>query len=312
MKRNILYLILLFVVNSVYSQQNEWYWNDNTKDEAYEAPTSKFAKKWISSSKNGDGYYDVMTINQNGTLTMNTTVINSQTGYDVPIKIVSSATWKRINKLTLQIAFTDIRYTVDKNNLAKIPARRRDEITKGLANANSTMKKKMVGTKFNISILRIDDDHLIYNDPGKYSYWASERLSKRLEKEEADKQAKEEAERQARETEEKEQLKNKVYDVVGEMPEYPGGPSAMFEYLSKNIQYPEGAKKEGIQGRVIVTIIIEKDGSITDAKVVKSLAPSLDREAQRLVESMPNWIPGKQNGEPVRVKYTVPVTFSLQ
>ena len=197
MKRNILYLILLFVVNSVYSQQNEWYWNDNTKDEAYEAPTSKFAKKWISSSKNGDGYYDVMTINQNGTLTMNTTVINSQTGYDVPIKIVSSATWKRINKLTLQIAFTDYRYTVDKNNLAKIPARRRDELTKGLANAISIMKKKLVGTKFNISILRIDDDHLIYNDPGKYSYWASERLSKRLEKEEADKQA--------REVEEKEQ-----------------------------------------------------------------------------------------------------------
>ena len=61
-----------------------------------------------------------------------------------------------------------------------------------------------------------------------------------------------------------------------------------------------------------MTIIIEKDGSITDAKVVKSLAPSLDREAQRLVESMPNWIPGKQNGEPVRVKYTVPVTFRLQ
>lgn len=88
-------------------------------------------------------------------------------------------------------------------------------------------------------------------------------------------------------------------------------PSALFEYLSNNVQYPVVAEENGVQGRVIVTFIVEKDGSISNAKVVKAVDPSLDKEAIRLVESMPNWIPGKQNGEPVRVKYTVPVTFRL-
>lgn len=106
-------------------------------------------------------------------------------------------------------------------------------------------------------------------------------------------------------------VEEKVYDVVEEMPQFPGGPSALFEYLSNNVQYPVSAKENGIQGREIVTFIVEKDGSISNAKVVKSVDSSCDKEAIRLVESMPNWIPGKQNGEPVRVKYTVPVTFRL-
>jgi protein TonB len=104
----------------------------------------------------------------------------------------------------------------------------------------------------------------------------------------------------------------KVFDVVEQMPSFPGGPSALFEYLSKNIKYPVVAEENGIQGRVIVTFVVEKDGSITDVRVVKSVDPSLDKEAQRVVKSMPKWIPGKQNGAPVRVKYTVPVTFRLQ
>ena len=104
----------------------------------------------------------------------------------------------------------------------------------------------------------------------------------------------------------------KVFDVVEEMPQFPGGPSALFEYLSKNIKYPVVAEENGVQGRVIVTFVVERDGSITDVKVVKSVDPSLDKEAQRVVKSMPHWIPGKQNGSAVRVKYTVPVTFRLQ
>ena len=104
----------------------------------------------------------------------------------------------------------------------------------------------------------------------------------------------------------------KVFDVVEQMPQFPGGPNALFEYLSKNIKYPVVAEENGIQGRVIVTFVVERDGSITDVKVVKSVDPSLDKEAQRVVKSMPKWIPGKQNGSPVRVKYTVPVTFKLQ
>ena len=104
----------------------------------------------------------------------------------------------------------------------------------------------------------------------------------------------------------------KVFDVVEQMPSFPGGPSALMQYLASNIKYPVVAEENGVQGRVIVTFVVEKDGSITGVRVVKSVDPSLDKEAQRVVKSMPKWIPGKQNGSAVRVKYTVPVTFRLQ
>jgi len=104
----------------------------------------------------------------------------------------------------------------------------------------------------------------------------------------------------------------KVFDVVEQMPQFPGGANALFEYLSKNIKYPAVAEENGVQGRVIVTFVVERDGSITDVKVVKSVDPSLDKEAMRVVKGMPHWIPGKQNGSAVRVKYTVPVQFKLQ
>ena len=104
----------------------------------------------------------------------------------------------------------------------------------------------------------------------------------------------------------------KVFDVVEQMPSFPGGQSALLQYLSSNIKYPVVAEENGVQGRVIVTFVVERDGSITDVRVVKSVDPSLDKEAQRVVKSMPKWIPGKQNGSAVRVKYTVPVTFRLQ
>ena len=104
----------------------------------------------------------------------------------------------------------------------------------------------------------------------------------------------------------------KVFDVVEEMPQFPGGQAALLEYLAKNIKYPVVAEENGVQGRVIVTFVVERDGSITDVRVVKSVDPSLDKEAARVVKSMPKWQPGKQNGSAVRVKYTVPVQFRLQ
>ena len=103
----------------------------------------------------------------------------------------------------------------------------------------------------------------------------------------------------------------KVYDVVEQMPAYPGSPSALYEFLSKSIQYPEEAEKAGKQGRVIATFVVEKDGSITNARVVKALDPLLDAEALRVINAMPKWNPGMQNGVAVRCKYTVPVTFHL-
>ena len=103
----------------------------------------------------------------------------------------------------------------------------------------------------------------------------------------------------------------KIYDVVEEMPQFPGGPQALFEFLGKTIKYPEDAEKAGIQGRVIITFVVEPDGSTSDAHVVKSVSPSLDAEALRVINAMPNWQPGRQNGEAIRVKYTVPITFRL-
>ena len=104
----------------------------------------------------------------------------------------------------------------------------------------------------------------------------------------------------------------KFFDVVEVMPSFPGGQAALFEWLSKNIKYPVVAEENGVQGRVIVTFVVERNGSITDVQVVKSVDPSLDKEAVRVVKAMPHWIPGKQNGSAVRVKFTVPVTFRLQ
>ena len=98
----------------------------------------------------------------------------------------------------------------------------------------------------------------------------------------------------------------KVFDVVDNMPEFPGGMGALMQYLSDNIRYPE---EIDIQGRVIVRFVVGKDGSISNAQVVKSVHPSFDAEALRIINNMPKWIPGKQNGKPVNCKYTVPISF---
>lgn len=102
-----------------------------------------------------------------------------------------------------------------------------------------------------------------------------------------------------------------VFDVVEVMPQFPGGQIAMLKYIMENIKYPEQAMKEGIQGRVAVRFIVEKDGSISDVKPVLSVHPLLNKEAVRVVKSMPKWTPGKQNGKPVRVRFNVPVMFKL-
>ena len=110
----------------------------------------------------------------------------------------------------------------------------------------------------------------------------------------------------------KPEVSNKVFDVVEEMPHFPGGAAALQAFLSSNTKYPVVAQENGVHGRVVVSFVVERDGSITDVKVVRSIDPSLDREASRVVKSMPRWSPGKQNGSTVRVKYTVPVVFRLQ
>ena len=102
------------------------------------------------------------------------------------------------------------------------------------------------------------------------------------------------------------------YCIVEMMPQYPGGLAAMLKYIRENIKYPEQAMKERIQGRVTVSFIIEKDGSISDVRPILSVHPLLNKEAVRMVKSMPKWSPGKNNGKPVRVRFNLPVMFKLK
>ncbi len=112
---------------------------------------------------------------------------------------------------------------------------------------------------------------------------------------------------------EEEEEEQTIFVVVETMPEFPGGQQALFKYLSENVKYPVIAQENGIQGRVICQFVVNKDGSIVDVNVVRSGGDaSLDKEAVRVIKSMPKWKPGKQRGKAVRVKYTVPVNFRLQ
>jgi TonB family protein len=103
-----------------------------------------------------------------------------------------------------------------------------------------------------------------------------------------------------------------VFNVVEVEPEFPGGMEALIKYLSENIKYPEQAKKDKIQGKVFVAFVVEKDGSVTDAKVLRGISGGCDEEALRVVNAMPKWEPGKQKGTPVRVSFNLPISFKLQ
>ncbi|WP_455671431.1 energy transducer TonB [Phocaeicola sp.] len=112
--------------------------------------------------------------------------------------------------------------------------------------------------------------------------------------------------------EEEEQEEQEIFQVVEEMPEFPGGMAECLKFLGKNIKYPNISQENGVQGKVIVQFVVNQDGSIVDPVVVRSVDPYLDKEALRVIKTMPKWKPGKQRGKAVRVKYTVPVTFKLQ
>lgn len=102
-----------------------------------------------------------------------------------------------------------------------------------------------------------------------------------------------------------------VFEIVEQNPMFPGGNEALMKWLSKNLKYPASAQENGIQGRVLVQFVVNKDGSIVEPKVIRSVDPALDKEALRVVSAMPKWQPGKQRGKTVRVRFTLPVTFRL-
>ena len=106
-------------------------------------------------------------------------------------------------------------------------------------------------------------------------------------------------------------FKRKVYDLVDEMPSFPGGLEELYKWIDNNVQYPAVARENGIEGRVILKFIVEKDGSLSDSTVIHSVHPMVDREALRLVGQMPKWNPGRRAGVPVRVRYCLPIKFKL-
>ena len=115
------------------------------------------------------------------------------------------------------------------------------------------------------------------------------------------------------EEEEEEPEEQEIFQVVEQMPEYPdGGMAGLMKYLSGAIRYPAIAAENGVQGRVTVQFVVNRDGSIVDAQVLRGVDPYLDKEALRVINSMPKWKPGMQRGKPVRVRYTLPVAFKLQ
>lgn len=116
----------------------------------------------------------------------------------------------------------------------------------------------------------------------------------------------------APEIEEEEVVEQEIFQIVEEMPSYPGGEQKLMAYLSNNIKYPQIAKESGIKGRVFVSFVVEPDGSVSNVKVLRGIGGGCDEEAMRVVKSMPKWKPGKQRGKAVRVSYMLPINFQLQ
>ena len=113
-------------------------------------------------------------------------------------------------------------------------------------------------------------------------------------------------------TEEESEEDTEVFVIVEDMPEFPGGELALRQWISNNVKYPVIAAENGVQGKVYVTFVVDRDGSVTNARIARGVDPSLDQEALRVVNNLPKWKPGKQRGKPVRVSYTVPINFQLQ
>ncbi|MDR1200855.1 MAG: energy transducer TonB [Tannerellaceae bacterium] len=111
---------------------------------------------------------------------------------------------------------------------------------------------------------------------------------------------------------EEEESAEQIFIVVEQMPQFPGGDGELLSFISRSIKYPIIAQENGIQGRVTCAFVVNRDGSVVDGEIVRGVDPSLDKEALRVISTMPKWSPGKQRGKPVRVKFTVPITFRLQ
>jgi len=174
MKKCILCLMSLLFSGIAYSQDDEWYWNESTKDAVYEAANSKFVKKWCTPSGESGMPDDYLILNANGTFKLIRTMTHPE--ISVPFTTTMSGSWKRVEKMTLMTTITNVTIAANQKDLAKLSARKRDENQKMIKYLQTITKPQFVGKKTYNSIYRIDEDHLILSDGG---YWRSERLRKK-------------------------------------------------------------------------------------------------------------------------------------
>ena len=274
-------LILTFALTLVVLCTNAQGWNEKTRDAAYEAPNSLLCKKWISSNNNNQTFI----YSANGTFKFTEKSIDNASGVGLTTEI--SGKYIR-NKDVLTLTFSSASCVADPTGLAKLSARRRDEIISNLRQFSMKLTNEMKNERKYMLLLRLDDEYLIeapYDPQSKLFNDSKSAIDVFYN-----------------ETHEKK--------LLAASPEFPGGMEALMKFLSENVCYPEEAYKAGIQGRVVVSFIIEPDGSISNVQVVQGVNDSLDAEAVRVVRTMPKWTPGMEGGEAVRVKYNLPITFS--
>ena len=299
MNRNFFFLVF-FQLFATVTFADDVPWNEKTRDAAYEAPSSMFQKKWYNSHDE-----ETIVFFAKGTFTITS---ESQSNNGVRFKMTYNGSYTR-NKDKLTLLYSSVKITPNSTDLAKLSARMRDSYISRLKQIENVGKSELRNKKDYYLMLRLDEKCFIYTryDPKtkifndyNWNTWYSESYMKEISQKKSEKQNDASVQNEG---------ENPIFDEVEQMPSFDGGNEKLMEYITNNLQYPSTAKDNGIQGRVNITFVVEQDGSLSNVKVGTSVDPALDKEAVRLVESMPKWIPGKKNGETVRVRYNIPISF---
>lgn len=315
------FLLAGFILNLIFSLQiaaqsnflRSFNWpeiTEATMDSAYEAAASKLYGKWIQGYES-----EILTLNSNGTFELQQ--VHSYSMEGIKIMEIYKGNWKKEKDL-LRLQFSKKRINKiaqeslrDYNNLS---TRKKDQVQEYLNQYTECYKD----TEY--YYIKYLSSEVLCLKTYDYKYFLSAAKFNQLEKEAEAKEAKEKAEKLAAQQKVEEEkisrgnnkTNEEIFITVEQPAEFPGGQSALMKWLSNNMHYPEAAKQNDIQGRVIVTFVVEKDGTIGDAKVSRSVDPDLDREALRLVKKMPAWQPGKNEGVAVASYFNLPITFRLQ
>lgn len=333
----ILFFLNLLINTALWSQSKLW--NDSTRDAAYEAQKSAFVGKWFIESK---GMQILTHLKADNTFYLAMPIpipFDSDYSKDtINVDFKLSGTWSKAKtKLKLTYNLSSLSLTPNKSDINKLSPRRQDEFNTLFSQIKETLKKTMLKATSNLvkpepnEILRIDTDYLILQDGqinGNIITFISENKIKAIQQEAEEAKLKEEQERLKAEAEDKvkedeqkakaeaekkmrEDNDDRIFEVIDENAQFPGGGDECYKWLSEHIKYPAIAQEQGIQGIVSMQFVVEKDGTLSDIKVMRSPDPSLSQEAIRVVKEMPKWIPARQGGKDVRSRYILPIMFRL-